>query len=130
MFRRAEWGVYKVKEHYGAVIPVVFSSLVEARESFYYLWHKFAYEVHSLGDFSNPEFPAVLEEWQRKSSSLLDRWSTALEAFVQGRHNTLSQRELSAAEILRIQRCCAFQFTHLKGLVSGPNTLGRILSHF
>ncbi|TVY42072.1 hypothetical protein LSUB1_G001848 [Lachnellula subtilissima] len=98
-------------------IPAIFSSLSKTRESLVSQWHVASYSTNNRWDPTNEKLPVVPQVglWQKKSISILARWSSAYDAYLDIRGDNLTHQKRKGAAALRI----------LKELGSTAMTLAR-----
>jgi hypothetical protein len=82
-------------------IPAIFSKLSEARDSLASHWHVSSYPTRNIWDPTSEKLPAVPQAgaWETKSMSILARWSSAYDAYlnIQGDNLTDTKRKGTAA---------------------------------
>jgi hypothetical protein len=99
-----KWVIYEVMKKYARKkeIPAAFSSLSEARDSLVFHWHMVSYSINDIWDPTNENSTAVLEAWKRSSIRTLERWVSALDAFLLNRGSDLTAKEQQGAAVLCI----------------------------
>lgn len=102
MLARKEWDTtkpfeYKSKRH----LPSMFSNLMEAQQSLVSNWHVASLPVRA----SNPTsmIPGG-KSWQHKSKSILARWTSAYDAYLDIRGDNLTNEKRRGTAALRILR--------------------------
>ena len=85
-------------------IPAIFSSLSKARESLVSQWHVASYSTSDRWDSTSEKLPAVPQggTWQKKSISILARWSSAYDAYLNIRGDNLTDQKRKGTAVLRI----------------------------
>jgi hypothetical protein len=97
------WKLYdSIKGHsQRGEIPAIFSSLSKARESLVSHWHIASYSPSDIWDPLSEKLPVAPQAgtWQKKSISILARWSSAYDAYlnIQGGNLTDKRRKGTAA---------------------------------
>lgn len=73
-------------------IPAIFSGLAKARESLVSSWHIASYSTHNARHIASNSIPAVPQvgAWQKKSTSILARWSSAYNAYLNIQNDNLT----------------------------------------
>lgn len=86
-------------------IPAMFSSLSKARESLVSRWHVAAYSPSDTWDHVSEEVPAAVPSagvWQKQSTSILARWSSAYDVYLDIRGDNLTDKKRKGTAGLRI----------------------------
>jgi hypothetical protein len=85
-------------------IPAIFSSLSKARESLVSHWHVTSYSTSELWDATSKRLPATPQAgaWQKKSMSILARWSSAYDVYLDIPGNNLTDKKRKGTAVLRI----------------------------
>ncbi|KAL3420045.1 C6 zinc finger domain-containing protein [Phlyctema vagabunda] len=85
-------------------IPAMFSSLSKARESLVSHWHVASYSTSDISDSMSEKVPAVsqAEAWQKKSTSILARWSSAYDVYLGIRGDNLTEQKRRGTAALGI----------------------------
>lgn len=85
-------------------IPAIFSSLSEARETLVSHWHVASYSTRDLWDPMTERLPVVPQTgaWQKRSISILARWSSAYDAYLNIQGGNLTDRKRKGTAVLRI----------------------------
>ncbi|PMD29888.1 hypothetical protein L207DRAFT_503376 [Hyaloscypha variabilis F] len=98
-----EWNTYEImKKHaWTREIPPAFSTVSQARNCLLFHWHKLSFNIW---DRSSKQFPEILIAWQKTSIAILDRWSTAFDAFLSNRGDKMTDNERKGAAVLTIIR--------------------------
>lgn len=82
-------------------IPPIFSGLSEARDLLVSHWHVASYSISNTWDLANGKLLMVPQAgaWQKESMSILARWSSAYDAYlnIQGNNLTDKRRKGTAA---------------------------------
>jgi hypothetical protein len=80
-------------------IPAIFSSLSKARKSLVSHWHVASYSTSEKWDFTSEKLHAVLQAgaWQKKSMSILARWSSAYDVYLNVRGDNLTDEKKGKA---------------------------------
>ncbi|TVY16679.1 hypothetical protein LARI1_G006301 [Lachnellula arida] len=103
-----KWEIYEAMKEYAQKrqVPAIFSSLSKARESLVSQWHVASYSTNSRWDPTNEQLPAVPQAgaWQKKSTSILARWSSAYDAYLDIRGDNLTEEKRKGTATLRILR--------------------------
>jgi hypothetical protein len=99
-----KWEIYKLMKQYAQKreIPAIFSSLSEARDSLVFHWHVVSYAISDVWDPTSEKLPAILEAWQKKSISILERWSSAFDAYLLSQGDNMTDNEKKGAAVLCI----------------------------
>ena len=101
-----KWEIYESMKRFAQQrqIPAIFSSLSKARESLVSQWHVASYSTNNRWDLTNETIPVVPQAgpWQKKSSSILARWSSAYDAYLDIRGDNLTHRKRKGTAALRI----------------------------
>jgi len=98
-----KWLIYdKVLKHRRHEMPTVFTSLSEARYLLVLNWHTCSYGLNTLPSFEDPNFSQSLASWQQNSLHIFDKWSAALDAFIETRGESLTP-EVKGLRILQVQ---------------------------
>jgi hypothetical protein len=98
-----EWDVYGSEKRYAQKreIPAMFSTLSKARESLVSDWHVASYPTSDMWDPTSDRLPGVPHAgtWQKKSISILARWSSAYDVYlnIRGENLTHEKRRGTAA---------------------------------
>lgn len=98
-----EWDVYGPEKRYAQKreIPAMFSTLSKARESLVSDWHVASYPTSDMWDPTSDRLPGVPHAgtWQKKSISILARWSSAYDVYlnIRGENLTHEKRRGTAA---------------------------------
>jgi hypothetical protein len=84
--------------------PTMFSSLSKAGESLVSYWHLASYSASDIWDPTKEKFPAVLKAgaWQEKSMSILARWSSAYDAYLNVQSENMTDIKRKGTAVLRI----------------------------
>jgi hypothetical protein len=99
-----KWLIYdKILKHKRHEMPTVFRSLSEARYLLVFNWHTCSYGLNALPSSEDPNFSQSLTSWQRNSISIFDKWSAALDAFLENLGGPLTPEELKGLRILQVQ---------------------------
>ncbi|KAE9374871.1 hypothetical protein N431DRAFT_336663 [Stipitochalara longipes BDJ] len=89
-----EWKTYDSMNKYAQrqEIPAIFSNLSKARELLVSHWHVASYSTSDGGDSMSEKFPAAPEAgaWEKKSMSILARWSSAYHVYLNIRGDNLT----------------------------------------
>ena len=82
----------------------MFSSLSKARESLVSHWHVASYSKSDIRDPINEELHTVPQAgvWQKKSMSILARWSSAYDVYLDIRGDNLTDKKRKGTAALRI----------------------------
>ncbi|OBT57596.1 hypothetical protein VE04_01457 [Pseudogymnoascus sp. 24MN13] len=84
-------------------IPAIFSSLSVARERLVSHWHVTSHSTSDEWDpFSEKLTVPLAGAWQKKSSSILARWSSAYDAYLNIQGKNLTGRKRKGTAVLRI----------------------------
>jgi hypothetical protein len=85
-------------------IPAILSSLSKARESLVFDWHVASYSTSNKWDPRSEVLPAVPQAgaWQEKSASMLARWSSAYDVYLDIRGENLTDRKRKGTAALSI----------------------------
>ena len=85
-------------------IPAIFSSLSEARDSLVSHWHVASFSTSDIWDPSSRKLPAVPQAgaWQKKSTKILARWSSAYHAYLNIPGDNLTDKKRKGTAVLRI----------------------------
>jgi hypothetical protein len=85
-------------------IPAMFAALSKTRESLLSHWHVAFDVTNDDWDYTREEVPAILQvgAWQEKSTSILARWSSAYEAYLEIRGHRLTNAKKKGLAALRI----------------------------
>jgi len=101
-----KWEMYNsTKKHaQKREIPAMFSSLLKTRESLVSNWHVASYSTSDIQDPMSEKLPAVpqAEAWQKKSMSILARWSSAYDVYLDIRGDNLTDKKRKGTAALRI----------------------------
>jgi hypothetical protein len=101
-----KWEMNDSMKHYEQrrEIPAIFSNLAEARESLVSQWHVASYSPNDIRDSTSEKFPAVPQAgaWQEKSTSILARWSSAYDVYLDIGGGNLTHEERKGTAVLRI----------------------------
>ena len=101
-----------VRARYGLAIPLMFSSVSEARNSLAFHWHQSSFSLSHVGEI-DIGLAIAFSAWHQKSVKILEQWSSAFNTFIQARGNMLTENEKKGVGILRIQEVIAFTSLHL-----------------
>lgn len=84
-------------------IPAIFSSLSVARERLVSHWHVTSHSTSNVWDpFSKKLTVPLAGAWQKKSSSILARWSSAYDAYLNIQGKNLTGRKRKGTAVLHI----------------------------
>jgi hypothetical protein len=85
-------------------IPAMFSSLSKAGESLVSYWHLASYSASDVWDPMNEKLPAVPEAatWQEKSMSILARWTSAYDAYLNVQSENMTDIKRKGTAVLCI----------------------------
>jgi hypothetical protein len=98
-----KWLIYdKILKHKRHEMPTAFTSLAEARYLLVFNWHTCSYGLNTLPSSEDPNFFQCLASWQQNSVDIFDKWSAALDTFLEHR-GELSTPERKGLLILRVQ---------------------------
>jgi hypothetical protein len=103
MISGQKWEIYKPKKIFAqkGEVSTMFSSLSNAQEVLVSQWHVASYSTRDMWDPTSEKLPAFpqTEEWQKKSITILARWSSAYDAFlgIQGSNLTDKRKKGTAA---------------------------------
>jgi hypothetical protein len=101
-----KWELYDSTKRYAPKreIPAIFSGLSKARESLVSQWHVASYSASDIQDPMSEKLPAVPQPgvWQKKSMSILARWSSAYDVYLDIRGDNLTDEKRKGAAALRI----------------------------
>ncbi|RDW65135.1 hypothetical protein BP6252_10786 [Coleophoma cylindrospora] len=98
-----KWVIYDSMKKYEWTrkIPAIFSSLSEARDTLASQWHVASYSPRHIWNPTSEKLPAVPQAgtWQKKSMSILARWSSAYDAYlnIRGDNMTDTKRKGTAS---------------------------------
>jgi hypothetical protein len=99
-----KWLIYdKILKHKRLEMPTVFTSLAEARYSLVLNWHACSYGLNTLPSSEDPNFFQSLASWQQNSVDTFDKWSAALDTFLENRGGSMAPEEVKGLLILRVQ---------------------------
>jgi hypothetical protein len=96
-------------------IPPMFSGLSKARESLVSQWHVSSYStsdiLHSTGEKLPAKLPAASQAgaWQKTSTSILERWSSAYDVYLDIRGDNLTEVKRRGTAALSIRKSLALQ---------------------
>lgn len=101
-----KWEMYDSTKRYAQKreIPAMFSGLSQARESLVSHWHVASYSTSDILGPMSEKLPAVLQAgaWQKKSMSILARWSSAYDVYLDIRGDNLTAQKRKGTAALRI----------------------------
>jgi len=101
-----KWEMYESikKSPHKREIPTIFSSLSKARESLVSYWHVASHSTNDIWDPSREKLLAVPQAgaWQKKSISILARWSSAYDAYLDIRGDNLTDEKRKGTAALCI----------------------------
>jgi hypothetical protein len=99
-----KWQVSMEKTPQKREIPAIFSSLSKARESLVSRWHVASYSTNGTGVPTGERLPAVPQSgaWQKRSMSILARWSSAYDVYLDFRGDNLTNEKRKGTAVLRI----------------------------
>lgn len=85
-------------------IPTIFSGLLESRDSLVSHWHVSSYSTSHIPDPRSEKTLDVshLGSWQKKAGSILGRWSSAYDAYLNVRGDNLTDAKRKGTAVLRI----------------------------
>lgn len=84
-------------------IPAIFSSLSMARERLVSHWHVTSHSTSDVWDPLSEKLTVPLTgAWQKKSSSILARWSSAYDAYLNIQGGNITDRKRKGTAVLRI----------------------------
>lgn len=85
-------------------IPAIFSTLSKVGESLVSQWRMASYSTSDIWDPTSEKLPAApqIEAWQKKSRSILARWSSAYDVYVDIRGDNLTNEKRKGTAGLRI----------------------------
>ncbi len=93
-------------------LPSSFSTLTEARESFIFIWHKCTYMINDIRNRPFQNSKAEYETQQKRCFTLVEQWSSALDALLLARSQDMTPLELKGASVLKIQKLIGFAILH------------------
>ena len=98
-----EWDTYEIMKKHAWIseIPPAFSGLSRARDCLLFHWHKISFNIW---DRNSDQFTEDLLAWQDSSIIILNRWSTAFDAFLCNRGDKMTANERKGAAVLTIIR--------------------------
>lgn len=99
-----KWEIYELMKKYARKreIPAAFSTLSQARDSLVFHWHVVSYAMCDIWDPTSEKHPEVLGAWRKKSISILERWSSAFDAYLLSQGDNLTDNEKKGASVLCI----------------------------
>jgi hypothetical protein len=101
-----EWETHKSMKSYTQKreIPAIFPHLLEAREMLVSHWHIASYHTSDTWNLMSDKLPIVPQAgtWQKKSISILARWSSAYDAYLNIQGNNLTERKKKGTAVLCI----------------------------
>lgn len=85
-------------------IPAIFSSLSKDRESLVFDWHVVSYSTSKIWDPASEQIPSVPQAgaWQKKSMSILARWSSAYDVYSNIQGVNLTDKKRKGTAVFRI----------------------------
>lgn len=85
-------------------ISAIFSTLSNVGASLVSQWHMATSSINDIGDPTSEKFPAAVENrpWQEKSRSILARWSSAYDVYLDIRGENLTNEKRKGTAGLRI----------------------------
>jgi hypothetical protein len=100
------WEMYEVLEKrvQKREAPTIFSRLSKIRESLVSDWHVASYSTSDMWDHTSRKLPTVphVGIWQKKSISILARWSSAYDAYLDIQGDNLTDKRRQGTAALRI----------------------------
>jgi hypothetical protein len=100
-------------------IPAIFSALSKSRESLVSHWHVSSYATSDIWDHTSKKLPTVPQAgaWQKKSMSILARWSSAHDAYSNTRGHHLTMVKKKGIATLRILKELGSTVTSLTRMI-------------
>jgi hypothetical protein len=85
-------------------IPTIFANLSKAQESLESQWHVASYSTSDLRDLTSEKLPAAPQPsaWQMKSRSILARWSSAYDVYLNFQGGSMTEKRKKGTAALRI----------------------------
>ncbi|KAH8797619.1 hypothetical protein F5884DRAFT_687858 [Xylogone sp. PMI_703] len=85
-------------------VPAIFSALSKTRDSLVMQWHVTSYSTSDIWDPTSEKLPAAPQAgaWQKKSISILARWSSAYDAYLNIRGDNLTEKRKKGTTALYI----------------------------
>ena len=101
-----KWEKYKPMEKLAQKpeIPAIFSSLSKVKETLVSYWHVASFSASDVWDPTSEKLLAVPQAgtWQNKSTSILARWSSAYDAYLDIQGESLTDKKRKGTAVLRI----------------------------
>jgi hypothetical protein len=100
-------------------IPAMFSALSKARELLVSHWHVTSYATSDIWDHTSEKLPVIPQAgtWQRKSISILARWSSAFDTYSNTRGHHLTVVKKKGIATLRILKELGSTIMMLTGMM-------------
>jgi hypothetical protein len=85
-------------------IPAIFLNLSKIGESLVSYWHLASYSASDIWDPAKEQLPAIPKAgaWQEKSMSILARWSSAYDAYLNVQSENMTDIKRKGTAVLRI----------------------------
>jgi hypothetical protein len=101
-----KWDMYSsdTKDAPKQEMPAMFSNLSKVQESLVSQWHIASYSTPDVLELTSENFPGVprASAWQMKSKSILARWSSAYEVYLNFQGGNMTEKKKKGTAVLRI----------------------------